>query len=345
MKRALITGITGQDGSYLAELLLDKGYEVHGIVRRSSSLQHRAHRPPLPRPARAAACGCFTALRRPRATRVAARAPALRAAARRGLPPRRAEPRARLVRHPRVHVRRHRAWARCGCSRRSATRGVEPRFYQASSLGDVRRRAAAAERGDAVPPAQPVRRREGHGATGSTVNYREAYGMFAVNGILFNHESPAPRRDVRHPQDHPRAGRASRPGCRTSSTSATSTPSATGATRPTTPTRCGGCSSRTSPTTTSSPPARRTRVREFLEVAFAHARHRLGGRTSRSTERYFRPAEVDALLRRRLEGAREARLGADGHVQGARRGSWSTPTSRRSRTSSPAARCALQHVS
>ena len=36
-KRALITGITGQDGSYLAELLLDKGYEVHGIIRRSSS--------------------------------------------------------------------------------------------------------------------------------------------------------------------------------------------------------------------------------------------------------------------------------------------------------------------
>src|SRR5580658_10191419 len=37
MKRALITGISGQDGSYLAELLLDKGYEVHGVVRRSSS--------------------------------------------------------------------------------------------------------------------------------------------------------------------------------------------------------------------------------------------------------------------------------------------------------------------
>ncbi len=36
-KRALITGITGQDGSYLAELLLEKGYEVHGMVRRSSS--------------------------------------------------------------------------------------------------------------------------------------------------------------------------------------------------------------------------------------------------------------------------------------------------------------------
>ena len=37
VKKALITGITGQDGSYLAELLLDKGYEVHGIKRRSSS--------------------------------------------------------------------------------------------------------------------------------------------------------------------------------------------------------------------------------------------------------------------------------------------------------------------
>ena len=41
MKKALITGITGQDGSYLAELLLDKGYEVHGIVRRSSSINTR----------------------------------------------------------------------------------------------------------------------------------------------------------------------------------------------------------------------------------------------------------------------------------------------------------------
>ncbi|MBU8901353.1 MAG: GDP-mannose 4,6-dehydratase, partial [Victivallales bacterium] len=42
MKKALITGITGQDGSYLAELLLDKGYEVHGIIRRASSFNtHR----------------------------------------------------------------------------------------------------------------------------------------------------------------------------------------------------------------------------------------------------------------------------------------------------------------
>ncbi|HEV3417370.1 MAG TPA: GDP-mannose 4,6-dehydratase, partial [Pirellulales bacterium] len=43
MKRALITGITGQDGSYLAELLLDEGYEVHGLVRRVA-LEDPAHR-------------------------------------------------------------------------------------------------------------------------------------------------------------------------------------------------------------------------------------------------------------------------------------------------------------
>jgi GDPmannose 4,6-dehydratase len=52
MKRAIITGITGQDGSYLAELLLEKGYAVHGIVRRSSSenferIAHLTGRVPL----------------------------------------------------------------------------------------------------------------------------------------------------------------------------------------------------------------------------------------------------------------------------------------------------------
>ena len=62
-KRALITGITGQDGSYLAELLLEKGYEVHGLLRRSSSFNTDPHRPPLLRPARGGqpACSCTTA--------------------------------------------------------------------------------------------------------------------------------------------------------------------------------------------------------------------------------------------------------------------------------------------
>ena len=53
-KRALLTGITGQDGSYLAELLLAKGYEVHGIIRRSSSfnterLDHLYQDPHVPK--------------------------------------------------------------------------------------------------------------------------------------------------------------------------------------------------------------------------------------------------------------------------------------------------------
>ena len=64
-KKALITGITGQDGSYLAELLLDKGYEVHGIIRRSSSfntdrIDH------LYRDPHEAGVRLFTPLRRPR---------------------------------------------------------------------------------------------------------------------------------------------------------------------------------------------------------------------------------------------------------------------------------------
>ncbi len=47
-KKALIIGITGQDGAYLAEFLLDKGYEVHGVKRRA--LQHGSHRSPVPGP-------------------------------------------------------------------------------------------------------------------------------------------------------------------------------------------------------------------------------------------------------------------------------------------------------
>ena len=51
-KRALITGITGQDGSYLADLLLGKGYEVHGVVRRSSSFHKWVYQPGDATPAR-----------------------------------------------------------------------------------------------------------------------------------------------------------------------------------------------------------------------------------------------------------------------------------------------------
>lgn len=54
VKRALVTGITGQDGSYLTELLLGKGYQVHGIIRRASSLNTDRPRCSVPRRRRSA---------------------------------------------------------------------------------------------------------------------------------------------------------------------------------------------------------------------------------------------------------------------------------------------------
>ena len=152
MPRALITGITGQDGSYLAELLLDKGYEVCGVVRRSSTesyeridhlrdrLHLRAGRPPRP----AVADGGARAGR-----------------ARRGLQPGGAVLRADLVDPAGADRRVHRR-------RRHPPAGGDPpvdptiRFYQASSsemFGNVLE--TPAERDHAVLPAQPLRRRQG----------------------------------------------------------------------------------------------------------------------------------------------------------------------------------------
>ncbi len=83
------------------------------------------------------------------------------------------------------------ARARCGCSTRSARADVKCRFYQAGSSEMFGKVAETPQtRDDAVPSAQPVRRRRRSSAYWITRNYREAYGMFAVNGILFNHESP-----------------------------------------------------------------------------------------------------------------------------------------------------------
>ena len=129
-----------------------------------------------------------------------------------------------------------------------------------------------------------------------TVNYREAYGMFASNGILFNHESPAPRRDLRDPQDHrgpwPTSGRPAATSC----TSATSTPSATGASPATTSKPCGCMLQHDQP--------------DDFVIATGEAHTRRGVLSSRRSvtlgstsetmssvdARFFRPAEVDYLL-------------------------------------------------
>ena len=160
MKTALITGVTGQDGAYLAKLLLDKGYEVHGIKRRASSFNTQRDRPPLPRPARGGR-PLLPAPRRPH-RRLEPDPDHPADPARRDLQPGRAEPRGRLVRAAGVHRGRRRARhappARGDADPRPAGQDA---LLPGVHLGDVRPGAGhAAERDDAVPPALAVRRGE-----------------------------------------------------------------------------------------------------------------------------------------------------------------------------------------
>jgi GDPmannose 4,6-dehydratase len=185
-KRALITGISGQDGSYLAELLLEKGYEVHGIIRRSSSFNtdriDHLYRDPHERGVRlfthygdlsdsVALVKLLYELQPDEIYHLGAQS------------------------HVRVSFDipeytfdiTGSGTVRLLEAIREA--GVSPRFYQASS----------SEMFGVAPPPQneetPFHPRSPYGvakvaAYWATVNYREAYDMFCVNGILFNHESP-----------------------------------------------------------------------------------------------------------------------------------------------------------
>ncbi len=150
-KRALITGITGQDGSYLAELLLAKGYEVIGLVRRSSTAHHRANQP-HPRPAHAR-------LGRPRRRGLADQRLA-RLPPDRGLQPGRPELRADLVDPAGTDRRDHRAGRHAHARRHPHRRPGDP-LLPSELLRDVRPGAhGAPERGRrrstlAVPTASP----------------------------------------------------------------------------------------------------------------------------------------------------------------------------------------------
>lgn len=186
MKKAVITGITGQDGSYLAELLLDKGYEVHGLIRRSSTfntsrIDHLYVDPHDPD------------------ARLHLHYGDLRDGARLVTLLSQISPDEVYNLGAQSHVRvsfdepEHTGDTTGMGSIRllEAVRlsGVQCRFYQASS----------SEMFGASPPPQNEETffypRSPYGAAKVysywiTKNYREAYGMFAVNGILFNHESP-----------------------------------------------------------------------------------------------------------------------------------------------------------
>jgi GDPmannose 4,6-dehydratase len=181
MKKAIITGITGQDGSYLAELLLDKGYEVHGVVRRSSTenfdrIAHLADRIVLHQADLLDQLSLIEALSEVRPDEV------YNLAAMSFVPTSWKQP---------VLTGEFTA---IGVTRvLEAVRHLDPkgmRFYQASSsemFGKVRETPQS----ETTPfyPRSPygVAKVYGHFIT---VNYRESYGMFCCSGILFNHESP-----------------------------------------------------------------------------------------------------------------------------------------------------------
>jgi GDPmannose 4,6-dehydratase len=178
-RRALITGITGQDGSYLADLLLEQGYEVHGMVRRSSTesferIAHLGSRVELLQADLLDQASLQEALRAARPHEV------YNLAAQSFVPTSWSQP-VLTAEFTAVGVTRL----------LEAIRAVDPavRFYQASSsemFGKVRE----VPQNESTPfyPRSPygVAKAYGHFIT---VNYRESYGLFAVSGILFNHES------------------------------------------------------------------------------------------------------------------------------------------------------------
>ena len=179
-KRALITGITGQDGSYLAELLLDKGYEVHGMVRRASTekfdrIEHIRERLQLHQGDLLDHRSLADTLRASRPQEIYNLAAMSFVALSWTQPVLTAE------------------FTGVGVTRLLETvreEAPEARFYQASSsemFGKVREVPQTEE--TPFHPRSPygVAKAYGHYIT---VNYRESYGLFACSGILFNHESP-----------------------------------------------------------------------------------------------------------------------------------------------------------
>ncbi len=177
---ALITGITGQDGSYLAELLLEKGYEVHGLVRRSSTeaferiahLRGRLHLHQADLLDQSSLVNPLREIGPAEVYNLAAQS---------------------FVPTSWVQPSLTGEFTAIGVVRMlDAIRIVDPeiRFYQASS-SEMIGKACETPQNEATPfhPRSPyaVAKVYGHWIT---VNYRESYGMYAVSGILFNHESP-----------------------------------------------------------------------------------------------------------------------------------------------------------
>ena len=179
MRKALITGITGQDGSYLAELLLNKGYEVHGIVRRSSSnsLSRLSHLPEIIlHQGDMADCSSLKRIVEdvhPQEIYNLAAMSHVKTSF--DMPEYTADVDG-------VGVVRLLEAMRHSCP--------EARFYQAST-SELYGKVLENPQKETTPfyPRSPYGVAKLY-AYWATVNYREAYGLYACNGILFNHESP-----------------------------------------------------------------------------------------------------------------------------------------------------------
>jgi GDPmannose 4,6-dehydratase len=180
MKRALITGISGQDGSYLAELLLEKGYDVHGLVRRSSTfntgrIDHVRDRIKLHYGDLVDSTSLHTVIRNVKPDEVY-----------------------NLAAQSHVRVSFEMPEYTCDVTGAGVGRlleairlsGLPAKFYQASSSELYGKVVETPQRETtAFHPRSPYAAAKAYGFY-LTQNYREAYGMYACNGLLFNHESP-----------------------------------------------------------------------------------------------------------------------------------------------------------
>src|SRR3954467_1103887 len=186
-KKALITGITGQDGSYLAELLLGKGYEVHGIVRRSSSFNteriDHLYKDPHDPNARlflhygdlVDGTGLREILTRVQPDEVYNLG---------------AQSHVRVSFDQPVYTVQSDALGTINLLEAIRDTGLPTRFYQASS-SEMYGKVVETPQTETTPfhPRSPYACAKVY-SYWQTVNYRESYNMYACNGILFNHESP-----------------------------------------------------------------------------------------------------------------------------------------------------------
>jgi GDPmannose 4,6-dehydratase len=186
MKRALITGITGQDGSYLTELLLEKGYQVFGIVRRSSSfntdrIDHLYQDPHEPDTRLRMFYGDLndssslnTILRNTQPDEIYNLG---------------AQSHVRVSFDVPEYTADVTGLGTVRILEAIRDTGIKPKFYQASS-SELFGRVREVPQTELTPfyPRSPYACAKAY-AYHITVNYRESYNMFACNGILFNHES------------------------------------------------------------------------------------------------------------------------------------------------------------